>query len=194
MISIAPGSNGRRVLGLVVDLPGQMDAESIGRLLWPPPIPPAPALVFSASAATTAYHAWLGSIRGRVNAKEAHAAAMSARASGILGRLQEMGLIEKMRPPAFSPWWLTVPTENRGAVVARLFRVAAEEEEDPEVASGHLLALIAKVEKGPRSVNDLLGADPSGAIKGAYAQLISLGIVVPPSYRWPTQQGREVAK
>jgi hypothetical protein len=63
------------------------------------------------------------------------------------------------------------------------------DEETVRVSVAAHIAMVAEVEKGPTSADDLLGKDADGARKRVYADLVAWGIVIPPSFRWPTQAG-----
>jgi hypothetical protein len=198
-----PSEDMLRVLRLVVDHPGEMDAESIGVLLWPPQVPAAPPLKWNGPvAATSAYQAWLSGLRGRESSRKAHRTAMARKASRLLGRLQELALVEPLRPPRLSAWWEDF-TQSRGRRSALAALETAEEEswfdeatdrEDEAAYDAHigrLLTLIAEVEKLPQSVKALMGegGGEGGANRRAYERLVELGVIVPPSYRWPTPAG-----
>lgn len=207
MIAVVPKSDAWRVLELVVDHPGQMNAESIGVLLWPPSVPPAPPLSWSGPASTALYREWLGTLRGRENSRDAHRSSMARRASRLLGRLQESGLVESPRPPRLSGWWSAFIAEKgrRAGLVAleraeessfldEAKRLTKEEEASFDAHIGRLLTLVAEVEKMPESAAALIGSEGGGEAGGrrrAYERLVELGVVVPPSYRWPTLAGTE---
>ena len=61
-----------------------------------------------------------------------------------------------------------------------------------EVDSALCLELLGKVEKGPLSVRDVLGSEPSGTVKRAWAVLRELGIVLVGERR-ATVEGEKVA-
>jgi hypothetical protein len=204
MITIRPDTEAGTVLALIVQSPGELDADAIGHILWPAPKRQGPPLFWpGGSRAGEVYKAWLASIQGQRQQSEHWRSRKAEKASRFIGRLQEAGLVEPMRPPALSEWWLNLVVDmGKEAALGRLAALeracaddveTSEAEETQEVKERHeqLLALIAKVEKGPRSTSDLLGASPSGAQKLAYKRLVMLGILVPPSYRWPTKAGRD---
>ena len=194
------------VLGLVVDFPGEMDAKSIGVILWPPAVPSAAPLRWGGpSSASADYARWLSSLRGRENTRDAHRTSMARKASRALGRLQELGLVEAPRPPRLSAWWADF-IRSRGR---RSGLVALEQAEESSLLDdqsdqgdeaaydahiGRLLTLVAEVEKLPESLAMLMGSEGGGEGGGrrrAYERLVELGVVVPPSYRWPTLAGVE---
>jgi len=60
-----------------------------------------------------------------------------------------------------------------------------------EVDSALCLDLLARVEKGPLSVRDVVGEAPSGTVKRAWAVLRELGVVLVGERR-ATEAGRKV--
>jgi len=187
VISVSLGTLAHDVLRLVAAHPGELDAGTIAERLLPAPPwrPPFPATHAERAAS---YAAWLTEERGPLSddgraRRGGRREAAAARVSRALGRLQERGLIETRGPPIVAPWWLAV-AQRRGVLPA--LRSAAD------VEGGDLtshVAMVAEVEKGPRSAAALLGASPSGARKRVYADLIAWGVVLPPSQRWATEAG-----
>ena len=187
MISVAPGTLAHDVLRLVAAHPGELDASTIAERLLPGPPwrPPFPATHAERAAS---YAAWLTEERGPLGADGrtrtgGRREAAAARVSRALGRLQERGLIETRGPPILAPWWLAV-AQRRGVLPA--LRSAADVD-DGDLTSH--VAMVAEVEKGPRTAAALLGTSPSGARKRVYADLIAWGVILPPSQRWATEAG-----
>lgn len=187
MISVTPGTLAHDVLALVAAHPGELDASTIAERLLPAPPwrPPFPATHAERAAS---YAAWLTEERGPLSADGrtrvgGRREAAAARVSRALGRLQERGLVETRGPPVVAPWWLAV-ARRRGVLPA--LRSAADV--DGGDLAGHV-AMVAEVEKGPRSAAALLGPSPSGARKRTYADLVAWGVILPPSQRWATEAG-----
>lgn len=209
MIAVKPENDAGKLLAALVAAPGELDAEALGCMFWPAPALPVPPLSWPGAAqAGAAYRAWLASIQGRHQTRERWVRQHAEKASKLLGRLQEQGLVERPRPPQLSAWWHTLTQElSKEAAFARVLfameweKVERDEEELSvveylEVQRVHerLLALVAEVEKGPRFTREILGDTPDGTTKRAWGLLVELGIVVPSSYRWPTEAGVALVK
>lgn len=171
MIAVRPDTDAWRVLELLVDHPGELDAEAIGHWLWRPKIR-IPADVLPVRAA----------IRD-------HEAEWSARASNLLHRLQSAKLVEKMRPPSLGPD-IAPPTRTDPAslreYVGDVF-TAAELDAAPAGTTARLL--IALVREAPRTMRAWVGPAPTGSTQRALASLIEAKIVIPPTRRWPSPDG-----
>jgi hypothetical protein len=154
MIAVLPTNDAGAVLRLVAARPGCLDAEAIGQILWKPVI------------RNTA-----DVLRVRRAIRE-QGAGWSKRASDLLHRLQQQGLIERQRGPQVGPGYQT------GC------------ESDLEETQGKLLSLL--VRKQPSTMREWVGIAPSGNVQRAVAALAELELVVLPSMRWPTQAGREL--
>ena len=178
MISVAAGSIGRAVLELVVAHPGELDAEAIARTLYPPPRWEAPPATAGHAARSASYATWRAAHRQ-------HQRSSCDRVSRLLGRLQERGLIETRGAPLLADWW---PRAVRRHGAESALRGVMDEDTERGALASHL-ALIARVEKGPASTSALLGPSPSGATKRTYDDLVTWGVIVPPSFRWPTPAG-----
>lgn len=190
VISVAPGTLARSVLELVVARPGELDAEAIAARLLPGPkwSPPYPATHQVRSAS---YEAWLLAERGpatpdrfgRMVRRGGRQATATAQVSRALGRLQERGLVETRGAPILDPGW--PQCVSRYGLEGAL-RNLLDEDQDASLVPH--MAILGRVGKGP-AVSDLLGADPSGTMKRAYKDLVDWGVLIPPSYRWPTAAG-----
>ena len=152
MIAVTASNDAGRALGLVVSQPGRLDAEAIGQLLWKPTI-----------------RSTADVLRVRRAIRE-QGAEWSKRASDLLHRLQQQGLIERQRGPQIGPGYQ--PGCESGL----------------EETQGKLLSLL--VRKQPSTMREWVGAAPAGNIQRAVAALAEMDLVVLPSMRWPTEAGR----
>ena len=152
MIAVTVSNDAGRALGLVVSRPGRLDAEAIGQLLWKPTI-----------------RSTADVLRVR-RAIQQHGAEWSKRASDLLHRLQQQGLIERQRGPQIGPG----------------YQLGCESE--LEETQGKLLSLL--VRKQPSTMREWVGTAPAGNVQRAVAALAELELVVLPSMRWPTEAGR----
>ena len=173
-----PNTDLHRALMAVVRHPDALDSAELAAILWPlPPREPTPPIRGSLAQ-------WRAGVQARSDAREALRAERVRRATRLLGRLQEAGLIESRGAPRIAPWW-PKRAATRGAVEAlRGLMLAGESgmlDEAPasvEVDAALCLSLLARVEKGPRNVRDVLGSEPGGTVKRAWATLRELGIVL----------------
>lgn len=92
-----------------------------------------------------------------------------AEISNALHRLQQRGDILPLQPP----------------MLGANFE-AGEDLDLPELAGKLLNAL---VRKQPPTMRAWVGSAPSGNVQDAVRLLVDLGLVVPPSRRWPSPQG-----
>ena len=169
MIRPTPGSDAWSVLDLVVRYPGQLDSVRIGERLWRPRIRSTADVLAVRRAITESGAKW------------------SARASVCLQRLQAAGYVERCRPPRIAEFWAdTIADDPRQAVTlaAADYAVGAV---DPGGSREALLLIL--VRHTPATVREWVGPTPSGHIQRAMADLVTWGLVVPPSYRWPTPKG-----
>ena len=188
-----PGTDLYAALCAVVRHPDALDSAELAAILWGrPKLAPLP----PPTAATWATR------RAAVQAREAELHRLTleanARATRLLGRLQEAGLIESRGAPRIAPWWLERAAKRGAAEALRGLLMAGESgmlDEAPavvEVDAGLCLELLARVEKGPLSVRDVVGEAPSGTVKRAWSVLRELGIVLVGERR-ATEAGRKVA-
>jgi len=187
-----PGSDLHRALCAVVRHPDDLDSAELAAMLWPlPPREPTPPIRGSLAQ-------WRAGVQARTDAREALRAEGVRRATRLLGRLQEAGLIESRGAPRIAPWWPERAGKRGAAEALRGLLMAGESgmlDEAPavvEVDSALCLSLLARVEKGPLSVRDVLGSEPSGTVKRAWAVLRELGIVLVAERR-ATVEGEKVA-
>jgi len=187
-----PGSDLHRALCAVVRHPDDLDSAELAAMLWPlPPREPTPPIRGSLAQ-------WRAGVQARTDAREALRAEGVRRATRLLGRLQEAGLIESRGAPRIAPWWPERAGKRGAAEALRGLLMAGESgmlDEAPavvEVDSALCLSLLARVEKGPLSVRDVLGSEPSGTVKRAWAVLRELGIVLVAERR-ATAEGEKVA-
>ena len=197
-----PGSDLWRVLALVVANDGQLDAGAIAATLRPyKAVEPAPPLVWSPVGASAAYSAWRASIQGRHQARATHEREATEWASTCLQRLTSIRLLvpARSRAPELSAWFLDMSKEHGyGEALYRALNAGesdclddmAETDDDAEDFAD-ALAMVEQVRNGPASTGVLLG-DGSGEVRRCYTRLIEAGVVVPPSYRWATEAGREL--
>jgi hypothetical protein len=202
-IAVHPLTDAWKVLELVCRRPGELSAGAIGRILWPAPRLPVPVLQCGGLAsAGERLRQWLRDAEDRRLRTEAHQAQAAARAGRLLGRLQSQGLVERERPPRLAPWWADLAEAERAGKLERLYCIDQlpedEEEYDPAapVQSGattllqQMARLVGEVEKEPSTTAQVLGPKAGGTARRAYAVLVELGIVIPSSFRWPTEAGK----
>jgi hypothetical protein len=188
MIRPKHGTDAFRALALIVETPGELSSDALAAHLWPPVTRSTP----FASAAE--YSEWR---RNRVSSERDRA----AKASRIVRRLAEAGLIESRGGPTLAAWFrdkwerraIRIVADWRALGMAR----SPTADEAREIALTLLVGaaeagLIRQVAKGPETVGALLGPSPSGARKRLYAGLVAQGVVVAPAQRWPTAAGVEL--
>ncbi len=152
MIAVNPDNAAGRLLAAVVAAPGELDAEALGQRLWKPPL-----------TGTEDY------LRVR-RAIQQDGSAWTKKASNLLHRLQQQGLIERCRAPLPGP---------------ALGQLGGEGLED---LAGTLLETL--VRHPPPTMHAWVGAAPSGNIQRALKQLAEARLVILPSQRWPTEAGK----
>jgi hypothetical protein len=198
-----PGTPRYQVLALVCGAPGELDAAAIAGVVWPvPALPPPEPLRWSPVAVRATLDAWRAGIQGRHLAREAERAAAVERVAVDLQRLTSIGLIEKAtgRLPALSPWFLAKGGTDAEALESALSAGRSDaldevEDEATDAGSAEMLALIAEVRLLPRPATDLVwvvgvqSQVPERTVWRAWSRLIEAGVIVPPSYRWPTEAG-----
>lgn len=199
MIAVRPDNTAGRALRLIGDLPGEVDAETLGRHLWP--LPPMP------TASWSAYLEWRASVAvvkprpdvvierqkgdwlppavrpGRL--VTVVGPERTARASRLLSRLQERGLVGTAGAPVLAGWAAERASRlgwPRTLAVALHCAIG-------EVPPAVLRLVLCMVENPPGSVADLLGARPSGHKQRAYGRACDIGVIVPPSRRSLTDAG-----
>lgn len=169
MINPKAGTDPYRVLSLVVAHPGELDAESIGQRLWRPTLTGTEHYLRVRAATTAGIPEW------------------ARRASGILSRLTSAGLVEHQRGPRLSddvPMPPSLPCHSMHKAAAWAMTVLP-----PDCSLAERARLADLVRLTPASVLEWVGAAPNGATQRAVAALYEAGIVVPPSFRWPTSDG-----
>ena len=187
-----PGTDLHRALMAIVAHPDALDSAELAAILWPmPPREPTPPIRGSLAQ-------WRAGVQARAEAREALRAEGVRRATRLLGRLQEAGLIESRGAPRIASWW-PERAATRGSVEALRGLLLADEsgmlDEAPasvEVDAALCLELLARVEKGPQSTRDVLGSEPSGTVKRAWSVLRELGVVLVGERR-ATPEGAKVA-
>ena len=170
----APNSPIHAVLATVVTYPGELDTDAIAAHLWPPPKLTLP---------LTSRDAWIA----RAAAVAEHRRVKAAQVARCLHRLVQAGYVERVGPPRVATWFMA-RVERWGDVEA-LARAHPAWPRPAGDLRGHV-RMLAEVRVGPPTVRALLGSEPSGARKRAYADLVSWGVIVAPSQRWPTEAGR----
>lgn len=187
-----------RALRLIRENDGDLCAADVGAHLWPPP----------KLTGTGDYLAWRASLRLEVKPRGKHIdvrslseADRNARASRLLRRMAEAGLIESRGRPVLADWFVA-KWEARTARVREDWRALGYDMEPTYLAARsdalvllaskdiHRRGIIYGVAQGPSSVADVLGPKPSGATKRAWSALCDEGIVLPPARRWITNKGR----
>ncbi len=189
MISVRPGSLGLLALGFIVARPGKLDAAALGQALWRPRITGAHD-VLAARRAILAQGT--PPVRTAVRPPAplpriaVERAPWSTDAAKVLHGLQRLDLIERCRPPLVSDDWETL-AEQDPAEVVRLAGCDELHAPDPSGLRAALLSVL--VRRRPATVAEWVGADPSGHIQRAKDDLVAWGVVIPGSFRWPTEKG-----
>ena len=179
MISTAPGALGYRVLALVAQLPGELDAEAIAEQLHPEPRHVGPF-----TAASYAEH------RDRLAAHRAPEARAGrvAKVAGVLHRLQQQGLVERCGGVRVAPWFEAMATRRGDSEALRLADCPDEGEERPTARGYEVhVQVLDRVRACPGSVRE---ARPNGWAGEAYADLAAWGVLVTPTRRTATEAGR----
>ena len=169
MISPRPGSDPWAVLDLVVRHPGRLDVGMIGERLWRPKV--------------TGTDAYL-KVRQQIVQHGAH---WQHRAASALHRLQGAGLVERMRAPAVHEDVTVGDLDDAVEAIRAGASGVIDGEPDP---SGIRAALLLRlVRSTPATTREWVGTAPTGHLQRAVSDLVAWGLVVPPSYRWPTPAG-----
>lgn len=176
MISVKPGSDGARVLACVVGYPGELGTTAIAALLWPPPRRVTP---FRDHADLRQWQA----------DKAAHKAAGEARVSRSLEGLRRLKLVEARSAPTLAEGFLR-RVQVRGVDRALDF---ANADQSPRVKlkRRHRLLVDLMLANGGTASSPLYTdiAARGRAWSEAYADLVRIGVIVPPSCRWPSAAG-----
>lgn len=211
MIRLRPNTDAWRALDLIVRFPGQLDAEELGIRLWRPAVVPGGVLVARAAQLVNQaprHRTTVGRVRPPASVVEARAAApateaasWSSRASSLVSRLVELGLVEPVRPARLSPdwaeraWSADLPGEGEEPSAELLEElgeaIAAELGVEGRQPSEHAPRLVAALLAGPLPAVVWLGEAPTGARKRAADRLVRGGIVLRSGLRWPTEVGIE---
>ena len=200
MIRVAPDNDAGRALRLIGELPGEVDAETLGRHMWPlPPMPTtswAAYLEWRASVAAVRPRPdivierqkgdWLPPVVRPGRLVTVVGPERTARAARLLSRLQERGLVSTAGGPVLAGWAAERASRlgwPRTLAVALHCAIA-------EVPPAVLRLALRMVEDPPGSVADLLGPRPSGRRQDTYRRACAIGVVIPPSRRTLTEAGR----
>jgi hypothetical protein len=167
-----PGSDRFRLLALIVNYPGELDTRQLAAHLWPPQKLPPPVD--------------LADIRARQKARDEANKAAQAKASAMLHQLGRKGLICGCGSPEVSRWFHD-RLKSRG--MAEAIRRAHPEWPGKVPPLEQHISMVWRLVDGVPTMADLLGKRPSGQIKQVYRDLCAWGVIVPPSYRWPTEAG-----
>lgn len=183
MISVKPGALAFAILTMLVNEPGEVDAEVIAASLLPAPrfLPPPSTMPVSDR---------LRALYAHDQRREAHASEATAKVARLLGRLVEAGYVAPRRGPLLSEVYLTLEA-SRGRRLALEF---AALEHRGKVRPRHLALVRRVVEFLPPSREALLGKHPERAYQEAYRELVTWGVLVPPSQRVPTEAGVELVE
>lgn len=172
MISTRPGTPARAVLEALVQLGDATTDDLVGRLLVLPPLTPE----------DCRGPGRLELLRARQRRRDEE----RARIGRLLGRLQEQGLVEGRSPARVSGAWRTL-CAKRGEVEA-LRCMSGWEVREGEVEP--YLQLILRVESTPH----LRTGEMSGVDNERMRRLIRWDVVVPPSVRRATEEGRALVE
>lgn len=205
MISVRPDNDAGRALVLIGRYPGEYDGPRMADELWPRK---QPAPRFNSPAE---YAAWrrehivvkqvprapkrstLKALSGRARKlPPTHVVRLvdddprPAKASRMLSRLQEQGLVETAGGPHASDWFAAkVAAMGLERALAGVLLCAVD-----DVPPALLRMVRRVVENPPGSVEDLLGPRPSGRKRDVYRAACEPGIIIPPSRRSLTESGR----
>lgn len=200
MLNPKRGSDPHRALRLIADSPGDLSAADLAGHLWPLP----------RLTGTEGYLSWRASLRpvivgrqhGRhIDVRSAVMGERDAKASRMVRRLAEAGLVESRGAPTLADWFRD-RWERRAARILTDWRALGYDVEPTPLAAradalwalvggdGMRKLLVLEVANGPPSVASVLGAKPSGHEKRTWSALCDEGIILPPSRRWLTEKGR----
>lgn len=182
MINPRPGSDAHAVLALVVRQPGELDAESIGQRLWLalPVVAPPVGRGFVDPMSHPGRRAWFDALSAGPQ--------ITRRASAHLSRLTAAGFVAPERAPLLHPAVQAPPAGLRHRHEWARETVSGWEEPATRHAVDLLVGLVTDT---PQTLKAWAGASPSGARWRAVVALVENEVVIPPSFRWPTQRGIE---
>lgn len=193
MIAVRPGKRAYDVLRLIVESPGEHTTGTLVDALDPAPRRTVP---FTKDDPPWVWAAMVAE----------HNRVACAKMARLVGKLVEMGLVEKLHPPALSPEYRRA-LETHGDEALYRFHPAFPERPKGGL-SGHRRLVERVVEESPGSARDLLedasdgaqpvgeespgtppGESPSGARQRVYRDLIRWGVLVAPQQRHATPAG-----
>lgn len=197
MIAVRPGTAAWAVLRLIVQHPAHLDAEAVARRLWPVPPPVIPPLSFDArdNSALRRWH----QAREKAHAdRQDRVRAARTRASRLIGRLAEAGLILPPQPPRIAEGWSDLVARFGGhapALIAATSDLPDSAEDDPEdgptstpddALLSAMIGIVTALDSGqPRQQ----AVGESGTDRRAWTRLVQLGIVIPAGFRVPSTAG-----
>ena len=191
-----PGTDLWRVLATVAAHDGELDARAIAGVLWPyAPSDAAPVLSWSPAGASAALAAWRASVQGRRLAEDRHWREATERAATCLQRLTSIGMVVPARwcSPELSPWFSAMAAEVGDREAIRRALMAGESsclDEAPELVAEDSTAMEALVGMVDRVRSCGTRSRDSREEGEAYGRLIEAGVIVPPTYRRVTENGR----
>ena len=179
MIAVRPGRPAYDVLRLIVECPGEHTTGTLVDALDPAP------------RRTVAFTRADPPSRWAQMVAE-HNRVAGAKMARLVGKLVEVGLVEKLRPPALGPEFQRAADQHGVAEALARFHPAFPAR-PKDTLRGHL-ELVRRVraaqgEELPGSARDLLGPSPSGALQRVYRELIERGVLIAPQQRHPTAAG-----
>lgn len=181
MIAVRPDNAAGRILALLVQEPGELTAEAIAARLHPEPVHRGP---FTAST----YRAHLQALRE--HRAEDRAAERVRRVAGLLHRLQQQGLIERLKPVHVAAAFERTAARRGDAEALRL---AQPDDEDGEARTRDLgahQAVVALVRSAPTSARlRATLAEGGGWRWRVYGELAEWGVLITPARRWPSEKG-----
>lgn len=207
MISIKPGTPAHRALRLIAQNDGDLTSAEVGAHLWPPP----------KLTGTSDYLAWRASLRLEVTdrtddkghrriaaIRSLSEAERNARASRLVRRLAEAGLVESRGAPVLASWFVAKWEERTARILTdwrplgypmALDQDRARDEalaallDRPDGSTSIRVRLVSAVADSPTSTADVTGKRPSGQVCRVWSALCDEGIVIPPARRWLTAKG-----
>ena len=180
MIVVRPDNAAGRVLALLVQEPGELTAEAIAARLHPEPVHRGP---FTPAT----YRAHLQALRE--HRAEDRAAERVRKVAGLLHRLQQQGLVERLKPVHVAAAFERTAARRGDAEALHL----SQPDDDGEARARDLgahQAVVALVRSAPTSARlRATLAEGGGWRWRVYGELAEWGVLITPARRWPSEKG-----
>lgn len=197
MIAVRPGTAAWAVLRLIVQHPAHLDADAVARRLWPVPPPAIPPLIFDARD-HSALRRWHQAREKASADRQDRVRIARTRASRLIGRLAEAGLILPPQPPRLADGWAALVIRFGGhapAIATVSSDIPDSAEDDPEdgpistpddALFSAMVGIVTALDDGqPRQQ----AVGEGGTDRRAWTRLVQLGIVIPGGFRVPSAAG-----